>query len=204
MISLYSGTPGSGKSLHMAHDIRERLQCNNTITIGTFYINTKRVKKCRGQYIRVKQSRLTPHRLYLFSRRLSKHLGRRLREGEIVLFIDEAHRMFNSRDWQNVSRSGWNTFFSEHRHYGFDIVLCCQMDRQLDRQVRGQIEYEYIHRKVDRAGKFGKFLGIVMRGNLFVWIKKWYPIKEKVDTQFFVGNKHLYSVYDSYEIFDVS
>ena len=55
--------------------------------------------------------------------------------------------MFNSRKWQNISRQGWLSFFSQHRHYG-------------------------------------------------------YPIKERVEGNFFVGSKKLFAIYDSYNHFD--
>lgn len=204
MISLYSGTPGSGKSLHTAKDIRDRLQTKNCITLGNFYINARTVKpkKRRGTYIFVENYRLTPQRLIDFSRRLSRHLGRRLKEGELMLYIDEAQLLFNSRDWQTKERQSWLSFFTQHRHFGYDIVLISQFDRMLDRQIRGLIEYDFVHRKISRAGRFGAFLGFITGGNLFVTIKFWYPIHEKVSSEFFLGNKKLYDLYDSYNCFD--
>jgi zona occludens toxin (predicted ATPase) len=201
MINLYSGTPGSGKSLHTARDIRERLQTKNCITLGNFYVNVKSIKKLKGTYIYVENYRLHPQRLIDFSRRLSRHKGRRLKEGELVLYIDEAQLLFNSREWQSKERHEWLTFFTQHRHFGYDIILVAQFDRMLDRQIRGLIEYDYVHRKINRAGRFGAFLGFMTGGNLFVMIKNWYPISEKVSSEFFLGNKKLYDLYDSYNCF---
>lgn len=147
MIELYSGTPGSGKSLHTAKELRSRLRMHKRVIIGNFYVNTKAIKRCRGTYLFVMNDRLTPDRLLQFSRKLSNHLGRRLKEGEILLLIDEAQLLFNSREWQNISRQGWLSFFSQHRHYG-------------------------------------------------------YPIKERVEGNFFVGSKKLFAIYDSYNHFD--
>lgn len=147
MIELYSGTPGSGKSLHTAKELRTRLRMHKRVIIGNFYVNTKAIRRCKGTYLFVMNDRLTPDRLLQFSRKLSRHLGRRLKEGEILLLIDEAQMMFNSREWQNISRQGWLSFFSQHRHYG-------------------------------------------------------YPIKERVEGNFFVGSKKLFAIYDSYNHFD--
>ena len=147
MITLYSGTPGSGKSLHTAREIRTRLRMFRRVIIGNFFINTKAIPRCKGTYLFVMNDRLTPERLLQFSRKLSRHLGRRLKEGEILLIIDEAQLLFNSREWQNISRQGWLSFFSQHRHYG-------------------------------------------------------YPIKERVEGNFFVGSKKLFAIYDSYNHFD--
>lgn len=202
MIELYSGTPGSGKSLHTAKEIRSRLRMRNRVIIGNFYVNTRAIRRCKGTYLFVTNDRLLPERLLQFSRRLSHHLGRRLKEGEILLVIDEAQLLFNSREWQNVSRNGWLSFFSQHRHYGFDIILAAQFDRMLDRQIRSLIEYEQVHRKVSRFGYIGFFVGLFMGNNLYVAVKRWYPIKQRVESNFFVGRKGLFQIYDSYNHFD--
>lgn len=202
MIELYSGTPGSGKSLHTAKELRTRLRMHKRVIIGNFYVNTKAIKRRKGAYLFVMNDRLTPDRLLQLSRKLSKHLGRRLKEGEILLVIDEAQLMFNSREWQNISRQGWLSFFSQHRHYGYDVILVAQFDRMLDRQVRCLIEYEEVHRKVSRFGYIGFFLGLFTGGNLYVAVKRWYPIKERVEGNFFFGSKKLFDIYDSYNHFD--
>lgn len=89
MIELYSGTPGSGKSLHVAKIIRERLRMYNCVIIGNFYVNQNTVKKRKGTYIYVDNSRLEPERLIKFAIRYARHKGRRLKEDELYLFIDE-------------------------------------------------------------------------------------------------------------------
>lgn len=202
MIELYSGTPGSGKSLHTAKEIRTRLRMHKRVIIGNFYVNMKAVSRRKGTYLFVMNDRLTPDRLLQFSRKLSDHLGRRLKEGEILLIIDEAQLLFNSREWQNISRNGWLSFFSQHRHYGYDIILAAQFDRMLDRQVRCLIEYEEIHRKVSRFGYIGFFIGLLTNNNLYVAVKRWYPIRERVEGNFFFGSKKLFAIYDSYNHFD--
>lgn len=202
MIELYSGTPGSGKSLHTAKEIRSLLRMHNRVIIGNFYVNTKAVRRCKGTYLYVSNDRLLPERLLQFSRRLSGHLGRRLKEGELLLVIDEAQLLFNSREWQQVSRNGWLSFFSQHRHYGYNIILAAQFDRMLDRQIRSLIEYEVIHRKVSRFGYIGFFVGLLTGNNLYIAVKLWYPIKERVESVLFVGNKRLFALYDSYNHFD--
>ena len=202
MIELYSGTPGSGKSLHMAREIRRRLRSYDRFIIGNFFVNTKVVPKRKGNYIMVMNDRLTPERLLQFSRRLSRHLGRRLKEGEILLIIDEAQLLFNAREWQNISRNGWLSFFSQHRHYGYDVLLAAQFDRMLDRQVRSLLEYEVIHRKVSRFGNIGLIVGLLTNDNLYVAVRKWYPIKERIDAELFIGTHRIFDIYDSYNHFD--
>lgn len=202
MIELYSGTPGSGKSLHIAKEIRSRLRMFDRIIIGNFYVNQKVIPKTKGQYLYIANDRLTPDRLLKFSRRLSAHLGRRLKEGEIFLVIDEAQLLFNSREWQNVAKSGWLSFFSQHRHYGYNVVLIAQFDRMLDRQVRSLIEYEVVHRKISRAGFMGFIVGLLCKDNLYVAVTRWYPLHERLEGNFFFGTSKLFQIYDSYNHFD--
>ncbi len=201
MIELYSGTPGSGKSLHVAKIIRERLRMYNCVIIGNFYVNQNTVKKRKGTYIYVDNSRLVPERLIKFAIRYARHKGRRLKEDELYLFIDEAQLLFNSRDWQLIKTSGWVSFYSQHRKLGFYIGLIAQFDRMLDRQIRSLVENEIKHRKVSRAGLFGKLLGFLTGDNLFIYIKIWYPMKQKVYSEFFLGTKKVYDLYDSYGLF---
>ena len=47
MIELYSGTPGSGKSLHTAKELRTRLRMHKRVIIGNFYVNTKAIRRCK-------------------------------------------------------------------------------------------------------------------------------------------------------------
>lgn len=201
MIELYSGTPGSGKSLHVAKIIRERLRMYNCVIIGNFYVNQNTIKKRKGTYIYVDNSRLDPDRLIKFAVRYARHKGRRLKEDELYLFIDEAQLLFNSRDWQLIKTSGWVSFYSQHRKLGFYVGLIAQFDRMLDRQIRSLVENEIKHRKVSRAGLFGKLLGFLTGDNLFIYIKIWYPMKQKVYSEFFLGTKKVYDLYDSYGLF---
>lgn len=202
MISLYSGTPGSGKSLHCAKDIMKRLQQPGRVIIGNFYINTKEIPGIKSTYIYVSNDRLKPSRLIQFARRLSKHLGRRLNEDELWLMIDEAQLLFNSRDWQKLASSGWLSYFSQHRKYGFKVILIAQFDRMLDRQVRSLIEYEYVHRKVQRAGTMGYIVSLFFGGQLYVIVERWYPMKERLGSEFFIGSNKIFRIYDSYNHFE--
>ena len=99
------------------------------------------------------------------------------------MVIDECQLMFNARDWNAKGRADWLEFFTLHRHLGYRIILIAQFDRMIDRQVRSLIEYEYIHRKVSNFGIYGKIISLFSLGNLFVSVKIWYPMKEKVGSE---------------------
>lgn len=196
MIFLYSGTPGSGKSLHAAQIIINGLKHKRPI-ICNFDIS----KNVKGrEYFTYKDNeQLTPEYLMQYSRDYFK--DKKIQEDKILLIIDECQMLFNAREWSVFNRKAWLKFFTTHRHYGYCIVLVTQFDRMIDRQIRSLIEYEYIHRKLSNFGWRGMMLNIIFGGKTFVAVKSWYPLKEKVGSEFFHARKKLYRIYDSYQTF---
>ena len=199
MIYLYTGTPGSGKSLHVARVIYYRL-FRSCPVITNIPINLKRVKhpEC---FTYLPNRDLSVN--YLVERSKKHFENRPMKEGSLVLIIDEAQMMFNARDWSKQGRDDWNEFFQVHRHYGYDVILIAQFDRMIDRQVRSLVEYEFVHRKVSNYGWKGRLLSILMFApTLFVSVKKWYPMKEKVDSEFFRYSRKWGGLYDTYMTFE--
>lgn len=201
MITLYSGTPGAGKSLHLASRLYHWMQFRNAPIIGNFSCDFGRIKKPKGSFLYIDNAFLTPERLILFSKNYSDYVGRRVKENEILLVIDECQLMFNSRDWGNRDRGAWCAFFTQHRKLGYEVVLIAQFDRMLDRQIRSLIEYEWVHRKVSNFGLKGKLFSLFCGGKLFVSVKVWYPMKQKVGSEFFIAHKKFYEIYDTYALF---
>lgn len=202
MITLYSGTPGSGKSLDLAELLYYRIKNTRTVTIGNVKLNLDNIKgKRRGWYFYLPDHRMIPERFQNFTQKYCKHYKKRIKEGMFLIVIDEAQRLFNARDWSAAGRRGWNEFFTLHRHYGFDIIMAAQFDRMLDRQVRCLFEYEWIHRKVTNYGIPGKILFILCGGPLFVCVKIWYPMKEKSGSRFFRFHRKYARIYDTFEKF---
>lgn len=203
MISLYSGTPGSGKSLHLAMRlywwVRAGKPCISNFNIDLSSISGSKKKN----FTFLPNDKLTPKYLIDYANNIIKEKGR-VREGSILLVIDEAQLIFNARDWAKKDRGDWLSFFTLHRHLGYDIVLIAQFDGMLDKQIRSLLEYEYVHRKVSNFGVKGKALSLLAFGNLFVCVKVWYPMSEKVGSEFFRAKKKYYSIYDTYEIFEGS
>lgn len=201
MITFFSGTPGSGKSLHVAQRlywwVRAGKPCICNFNIRLDNIGGNKAKN----FLFKNNPDLTPSFLIDYAKALIEERGK-VKEGSILLVIDECQLLFNSRDWGQRGRNDWLAFFTLHRHLGFDIILVAQFDRMIDRQIRSLIEYEYIHRKVSNFGWKGKIISIFALGNLFVSVKTWYPLKEKVGSEFFRAKKFYYRLYDTYGTFD--
>lgn len=203
MIDLYSGTPGSGKSLHTAQRLYYALRlgkpciCNFDIRLDFVSKKPEKLK-----FVYTPNDKLKPGFLIDFAR--DYFSGKPIREEAILLVIDECQLLFNAREWDAKGRAEWLSFFTQHRKYGYHVILIAQFDRMIDRQIRSLIEYEYIHRKVSNFGFKGMILSLFMGGNVFVAVKVWYPLKEKVGHDFFRARKKLFRLYDTYGSFDRS
>lgn len=201
MIFLYSGTPGSGKSLHLAERLYHLLRAGRPV-ICNFPINLNRIPKSkRANFYYKSNFEITPEYLQQFS--MDYFNGKPVKESRLLLVIDECQLMFNAREWSKAGRDKWLSFFTLHRHFGYDIILVAQFDRMIDRQIRSLIEYECIHRKVSNFGWRGLLLcTFFLSPKLFVSVKVWYPMKEKVGSEFFRCRRKYYSLYDTYLMLD--
>lgn len=199
MIYLYSGTPGSGKSLHMAQDIYWWVKNGHTC-IANFDINIEKIRKPKGQFIYLDNMHISPELLIKFSKvYFSDHV---FKEGSIRLYLDEAQLLFNAREWNSRGRKEWLSFFTQHRKYGYDVFLVAQFDKMIDKQIRSLIEYEYIHRKLKNFGAFGQIMNAAAGGGLIIAVKRWYPIGEKIGTETIRISEKYYSLYDTLNTFE--
>ena len=91
MITLYSGTPGSGKSLHCARVIYNRMRSKSCV-VANFNINKDNIKKFNGTFLEVSNNTLTPQKLRLFAKEYFK--THNFKEGAIMLVLDECQLIF--------------------------------------------------------------------------------------------------------------
>ncbi|MEG2381656.1 MAG: zonular occludens toxin domain-containing protein [Oscillospiraceae bacterium] len=197
MIVLYTGTPGSGKSLHAAYQLIDYLYSGFNV-IGNFPIDAGYFKKRpKGTYYYCENKNLTVKNLKQFAK--EHHVA--FKEHQTLLIIDECGMLFNPRAWNNSDRMDWLTFFSQHRKLGYEILLIAQMDKQLDKQILGQIEEEHKHRSVRNYKWFGKLLSFIT-GGLFLDITYWYPCRLKIGSSFFRYSPRKAKLYDTYQLFE--
>ena len=202
MIELYTGTPGSGKSLHASKTILEWLPKHQVITNFELNLDSKKNLRYKKNYNYLNNMELTPKKLIDFARRYWFEKGTKIKEDKILLVIDECQMIFNCRSWGQKDRMEWLGFFTQHRKYGFKIVLITQFDAMIDKQIRSVIEYEFIHRKIGNFGLVGKIVSCLSLGKLFCVVKIWYPMTEKIGVTFFKCHKKHYEIYDTFNTFE--
>lgn len=197
MIYLYTGTPGSGKSLHAARDMYGRLNYNrkNPNLISNFMINEKMIKNKKARFVYLDNSDFTVEFLLRYA--LKNHvLGQ---ENQCLVVVDECQVIWNAREWQTgKNRMKWIKFFTQHRKLGYNFICIAQDDRMIDRQIRCLFEYEVKHRKINNF-KIGK----VMPFPVFAAVTYWYGVNERIDVEFFTYRKKWGRFYDSYGTFEL-
>lgn len=200
MIDLYSGTPGSGKSLHAVRSIKEYYDKGRYV-ITNFDLSFNSTNKKSGKHLYMQTMDIKPDRLARITNLWEKQKKRRVKEEEILLVVDECQLIFNTRQWSDRDRFSWISFFSQHRKLGYHVILIAQSDMMIDKQIRVLIEYEYIHRKVGNIGKSGKLVSLIMGGQTFVCVQMFKSMKLKIGHEFFSGSSELYNMYNTFSQF---
>ena len=199
MITLYSGTPGSGKSYHAAVKISGLLDQGGSL-ICNFPVKIEGAHpKNELLFSYWDNSEITPERLVAYAQ-LHHKVGK---EGQTLLIVDEAQVIWNCREFSAKDRRSWVSFFSQHRKLGFDILLIAQNDRMLDRQIRMLIEYEVKHRKINNYGNGGWLLSLLTgRSTWFIAIEYWYGGNKLMLNREMIRYKpSIGNLYDSYAMF---
>lgn len=204
MIWFYSGTNGSGKSLHVARDIYTRLRRRgHNKVICTFDVNVKAVKRCRGEVLQVPIYKLSPRMLTQYALKHHRLSGRPDQvEGQTLVVIDEAQRIFNPRDYDKNDRRAWLDWLPEHRKYGFNIILISPYDKMIDKQIRALFEYEVKHRKANNYGFIG-FLLSVFHLPVFFAVTYWYGLRARCGSEAFLCLRRYTRIYDTFQRFGV-
>ena len=206
MISLYTGSVGSGKSYHSIELGLDWINKRKNV-IANFPIKPPKKYLFKFQERRWEEKLKRWHYLeeitveYLMALSLENDwFGK---ESQCLVIIDEAGIMFNSRDWQHerLSRQKWIKFLSQSRKWGYDFIFVCQMDRMIDRQIRGLVEYEVKHLKANNAFFF-RFLSI-FKVTMFMYVYKWYQTKLKGSVRLSIYRPAIANRYDTMRIFNL-
>lgn len=197
MIYLYTGSPGSGKSLHMAEEIYWHVKMRRPV-VANFEIDTSLFKDASSFHY-VPDEEWRPETFDIIAREYFANHA--FREGAIHLYWDEAQVKLNSRSWRD--NQFWVPFFTQHRKLGYDVVMVCQHHEMLDKQVRSIVEYEVNHRKVNNVGFFGRVVGLFALGHPVVCaVTRWYGQKMRLSASWMLGRGKYYRLYDTYKLFE--
>lgn len=198
MINIYTGTPGSGKSYHCT-DLALKSIRRGTNVISTLFMDFSSVKDKRAIFEYVDIEDLTPKYLVEFA--MKHHI--KGKEGQTTVIVDEAQIIFNCRDWGSSNTKEWNSFFPVHRHMGFNFILATQDDRKLDKQIRGLIETEYLHRNMKHSA-LSVWLPYIP--NIFLVLQRWYGVQGpagKLGKSFIFPKKEYRKYYDTTALWSV-
>lgn len=196
-ITLMSGTPGSGKSLHAVFEALDWLKFGkNVITNFPLTYDKYLKKQIKGDYEYWKNSDITPQNLSEYAKEHHKPGTK----PQTLVIVDEASMMFNARDFGRKDRMEWIYFLANHRHFNFDIILIAQNDKMLDKQIRGLIEYDIKHRSLSNFN-FITLLISKLFGGLFFCVSYWYPIRQCNGKSIIRFNRRKASCYDTMALF---
>lgn len=193
-IWLYSGKPGSGKSYHSTKDIYDKVRRKDNRknkVIANYVLNFDN-EKLQNNFIYKDNSEITIDYLVDYAKN-NHEVGF---EGQTLVVLDEAGTLFNSRNWNSNagSRMEWIKFFSLHRKLGFNFILVAQQDRMIDKQIRGLIEYDISHMKINNFFWMLPF-------TFFLAVERWYGQNMKMGHTTIPYRKKIANMYDSYAMF---
>lgn len=128
MIYFYSGTPGSGKSLHVAQDIYSYIRRGKTV-ISNFDINYDAIRsRKKGYFFYRDNSELTPAWLIDFAVLAHKRNDYgTIIEKQTLLVIDECQLIFNCRSWNDKQRLAWCSFFVSIENMAIALFLLASL-----------------------------------------------------------------------------
>lgn len=203
MISMYSGTIGSGKTYHAIEVIIEALDKGKHV-IANFPLkfspaNVKRGWAERFMYV--------DDRYFMGVKgiRLLIDLARRMgwdqdeREGLCLVVIDEATNYFPKEDNSKPEQKLWKSFFTQTRKLGYDFILIVQDDSSINKTVGKCIEYDVKHRKANNVFPFSLLtkLNIV----IFYYNTYWKQQRIRLRSEGTIFVKRLAKMYETKKMF---
>lgn len=201
-IHVYTGTPGSGKSLHAASDIRFQLTRKYPRpVIANFDLGKKAPvsPKVRNELFHyIPNDEMSADAITSIADRYWSESGRPFQEDYITLVIDECQLLFNSRLWTQKSRMQYLEFLSQSRKVGIKVILIAQATKMIDNQFRMLIEIEHNHRRVSSFGPIGAAVALPFGGRLFLVVRYLYQCNERLGMSLFRGSRLDLKMYDSY------
>ena len=209
MITAYTGTPGSGKTLDVMRAIIYALQSGRKVLCNIRIRDLPRsLEKKRHLIEYINDSDITPRNFLRYAVR-EHDLSEEGREYQTLVVIDECQLIFSDTVMKKWQERQWMRFFSQHRKFRYNFLLVTQSLRGgIVRQIRDKVELEMLHWKLSnyptKSVMFGLILLLVALSpvEIFMSVTKWPATTEKVKRMFLYKPK-LGRMYGTYELFDM-
>jgi len=149
-VYLYEGLPGSGKSYHVLKDtiinaLRENRRVFHNLPIINSVLEASEfhIGYLRRRLIKVNQD---------FLLQIPKY--KKVLENSLLV-IDEAHETFFSGE--KIQDNNLRNFWTYHRHYGVDVVVCTQVKTNLHKIIQSVIAARFEFRNLGLLGLKGLY-----------------------------------------------
>ncbi|HHK5531544.1 TPA: zonular occludens toxin domain-containing protein [Bacillus paranthracis] len=200
MIYQYVGTIGSGKSYHALEDIIGAL-AKGKFVLANFPINFPPGMVRKGyadRFMYVPDEFLLGDKgvSFLFQLSQREQFYDKYGEGACLVVIDEAGNHYPPEDSAKPEQRLWKTFFTQSRKLGFDFILICQDDKQVNRTIRSCVEYKIVHRKANNIFPFK-----LLPWTLFMYVTYWAQTRQKLSTSSSIFVKKFASLYSTNQLF---
>lgn len=200
-ITLYTGTPGSGKSLHAAQRIRYQINIHHEPVLANFPLAAAAPVRDRSLYTFRPNHAFSPEVVTSWADAWWA-AGHDFAEDALLLVLDECQILFNARNWNAKDRLPWLEFFSQHRKYGVSVLLIAQSAKMIDNQFRMLVESEVNHRSLRHGGAWGRALSAPFGGRLCRTVTTLFQVREKTGSEWFVGSRKDCAMYDTHARFE--
>lgn len=150
MFACFEGTPGSGKSYDAIKKILDNLKKRRVVYTNIDGVFEPDQLEFTKYYTGLDDWEISKYFLPLDNS--SVHTFYKSGQRGYLAVIDEAHKPFNSRDFQKEKNRLFADWSSTHRHEGVDCILITQDAQKIDSQIRSNFEWTYRYRKMNFFG----------------------------------------------------
>ncbi|WP_248549763.1 zonular occludens toxin domain-containing protein [Paenibacillus odorifer] len=203
VITMFSGTIGSGKSYHALEEIIEALDKGKYV-IANFPLNFAPNHVAKGwadRYMYVDDRYFQGVKGIRMLLELSRRMGwdEDEREGLCHVFIDEATNFFPKEDNSKPEQKLWKTFFTQSRKLGYDFTLILQDDNSINKTIGKCIEYDVKHRKANNIFPFS--LLNMFKVTIFFYNVYWKQQRVRLRSDTSMFSKRIGKLYHSKKMF---
>lgn len=203
MITMFSGTIGSGKSYHALERVIDYLSKGKHV-MANFPLNFTEGQIRQGwanRFMYVDDSYfMSVHGIRLLMD-VSRREGWLDSEDEdlCLLVIDEATNFFAKEDNTKPEQRLWRTFFTQSRKFSYDIIMIVQDDQSINKTISKCIEYDVKHRKANNIFPFS--ILSLFKITIFIYITYWKQQRTRLKSASSVFLKRLSKMYQHKKLF---